>query len=87
MDVQKDAKILFQGKVDDFEKEIMETGAKVGFSESLIKQLLTRSTDRADFQGGYEDYDTERGLLRPAISAKGFDITINPVLILPARAS
>ncbi|MCJ7508358.1 MAG: hypothetical protein MUO85_06455, partial [candidate division Zixibacteria bacterium] len=59
-------------KVGDFEKEAAETGIKVGFSELLIKQLLTRLADRARFQGGYEDYDTELGLLLPAISVKGF---------------
>lgn len=69
-------------KVDDFEKETIETGAKVGFSELLIKQLLTRLGDGTRFQGGYEDYDTELGLLLPAISVKGFDITVYPVLML-----
>src|SRR3989304_9767556 len=69
-------------KVDDFEKETVETGAKVGFSESLIKQLLTRLGDGARFQGGYEDYDSEMGVLLPAISVKGFDIAINPVIML-----
>ena len=69
-------------KVDDFEKEIIETGIKVGFSESLIKQLLTRLADNARFRGGYEDYNTEMGLLLPAISVKGLDITINPILML-----
>jgi magnesium transporter len=69
-------------KLDDFEKEAVETGVKFGFSELLIKQLLTRLGDGTRFQGGYEDYDTEMGLLLPAISAKSFDITINPVLML-----
>jgi len=69
-------------KLDDFEKEAVETGVKFGFSELLIKQLLTRLGDGTRFQGGYEDYDTEMGLLLPAISAKSFDITINPVLVL-----
>ena len=69
-------------KVGDFEKEVVETGVKVGFSELLIKQLLTRLGDGTRFQGGYEDYNTEMGLLLPAISVKGFDITINPVLML-----
>jgi len=69
-------------KVDDFEKEIVETGMKFGYSELLIKQLLTRLGDGTRFLGGYEDYDTEMGLLLPAISAKGSDITINPVVLL-----
>jgi len=69
-------------KVDDFEKEAVEKGIKVGFSELLIKQLLTRLGDGARFQGGYEDYDTEMGLLLPAISVKGLDITVYPLLML-----
>ena len=69
-------------KVGDFETETMPTGTKIGFSELLIKQLLTRLKEGARFQGGYEDYDSEMGLLLPAISVKGFDISINPVLIL-----
>ncbi len=69
-------------KVDDFEKEIVGIGIKFGYSELLIKQLLTRLGDGTRFLGAYEDHDTEMGLLLPAISVKGPDITINPVLIL-----
>jgi len=69
-------------KLEDFEKETVETGIKIGFSELLVKQLLTRLGDGTRFQGGYEDHDTELGLLLPAIGVKGFDITINPVLML-----
>ena len=69
-------------KLDDFEKEAMEKGVKVGFSELLIQQLLTRLGDGTRFQGGYEDYDKEMGVLLPAISVKGLDITVYPVLML-----
>ncbi len=69
-------------KVSDFEKETIDNAVKVGFSESLTKQLLTRLGDRARFQGGYEDYDTEMGILIPSIVVKGFAITVNPVLML-----
>lgn len=69
-------------KLGDFEKETLAAGVKFGFSEMLMKQLLTRLGDRARFQGGYVDYDTEMGLLLPAIIVKGFDITINPILLL-----
>jgi len=69
-------------KVDDFEKEAAEKGTKVGFSELLIQQLLTRLGDGARFQGGYEDYNTELGLLLPAISVKGLEISVYPVLVL-----
>jgi magnesium transporter len=69
-------------KLDDFEKQAKETGVKFGFSELLIKQLLTRLGDGPHFQGGYEDFDVEMGVLLPAIVVKGFDIAINPILIL-----
>lgn len=69
-------------KVDDFEKEAVETATKVGFSELLPKQLLTRLKDRVHFQGGYEDFDTEMGVLFPAVSVKGFDITVSPLFML-----
>jgi len=69
-------------KVDDFEKDAVETSTKMGFSELLVTQLLTRLADRGRFQGGYEDFDTEMGLLIPAISMEGFDIVVNPLLVL-----
>ncbi len=79
----EDASIAWiDAKVNDFEKETIETGIKTGFSELLVKQLMTRLGDGLRFKGGYEDYDTEMGVLLPAISVKGFDITIHPVLML-----
>jgi magnesium transporter len=69
-------------KVDDSEKEVVETAVKVGFSELLPKQLLARLKDRVHFQGGYEDLDTEMGVLFPTVSVEGFDITVNPIFML-----
>lgn len=69
-------------KVEDVEKEAVEIAAKVGFSESLLKQLLVRLNEKVHFQGGYEDFDTEMGFLFPAVGVKGFDITVNPVFVL-----
>jgi Mg2+ and Co2+ transporter CorA len=69
-------------KLDDFEKQAKDIGVKFGFSELLIKQLLTRLGDGQHFQGGYEDFDIEMGVLLPAIIVKDFDITINQILIL-----
>ncbi len=69
-------------KVDDFDGEALGTAIKVGFSEALVKQLLARLTDRLHFQGGYEDFDSEMGLLFPAVSVKGIDIEIRPILML-----
>jgi magnesium transporter len=62
--------------IEDFEKEATETAAKVGFSEQLIKRLLL------DIRGNYEDFDTELGLVLPAIHVEGFNINIEPLLIL-----
>ena len=69
-------------KVEDLKKEVIEIAAKFGFSQEMVKQLLARSTDGRRFQGGYQDFDTEMGLLFPAIRVKGFDVTINPLFIL-----
>ena len=69
-------------KVEDLHKEAIETAAKFGFSQDMVKQLLTRSTDGRRFQGGYQDFDTEMGLLFPVIRIEGFNVTINPLIIL-----
>jgi magnesium transporter len=62
--------------IEDFEKEATESAGKVGFSDQLIKRLLQ------DIRGNYEDFDTELGLLLPAIHVEGFDINMEPLLIL-----
>jgi magnesium transporter len=62
--------------IEDFEKEATEFAAKLSFSEPLIKRLLL------DVRGSYEDLDTEMGLLLPAIHADGFDVNVEPLLIL-----
>ena len=62
--------------VDDLEKEALETATKIGFSDLMVKQLLSNS------RSGYEDFDTEMGLLLPVFNVKGFDITINRLLVL-----
>ena len=69
-------------KLGDFDKEVLETATKAGFSELLVKQLLERFTDRTRFQGGYEDFNAEMGLLFPAIGVKDLGITIDPLLML-----
>ena len=62
--------------LEDFEKEAVEYAAKVGFSEQLIKRLLL------DIRGNYEDFDTELGVLLPAIHIDGYDANMEPLLIL-----
>lgn len=62
--------------IEDFEKEAHEAARKIGFTDQLVKRLLM------DVRGGYEDYDTEMGLLLPAIHADGFDVNVEPLLLL-----
>jgi magnesium transporter len=62
--------------IDDFEKEASESAAKVGFSEELVKRLLQ------DIRGNYEDFDTQLGLVLPVVHVEGFDINMEPLLVL-----
>jgi magnesium transporter len=62
--------------VDDFEKEAVDASIKAGFSEHLVKKLLL------NVSGNYEDHDTEVGLLFPAIHVDGFDVNVEPLLVL-----
>jgi hypothetical protein len=54
----------------------MESANKVGFTEQLIKKLLLA------VRGSDEDFDTEMGILLPAIHADGFEVNVEPLLIL-----
>lgn len=62
--------------LEDFEKETLSTAISMGFSEGLVKSLLTNT------RSNYEDFGTEMGVIIPAILAKGFDVKLNPVMIL-----
>jgi len=62
--------------VDDVEKDAVQVATKFSFSELLATRLLKNA------RSGYEDYDTEMGILLPAIYVKGFNVTIHPLLIL-----
>lgn len=62
--------------VEDFEKEAVTTAVSLGFSEKLVKSLLE------NVRSGYEDFDNEMGLLLPAIHVKGFEVILEPQLIL-----
>ena len=68
--------------VDDFHSEAAEAAAGAGFSDLLVRQLLETSLDRSPVQGGYEDLDSEMGLLLPAIHVQGLDVTVEPTLVL-----
>ena len=62
--------------LDDFEKDSPKAAMTIGFSESLVKTLIK------NMRSGYEDFGNEMGILMPAILAKGFDVQLNPILIL-----
>ena len=61
---------------DDVRVDAIAAATCLGFSEALVASLLQNA------RTGYEDYENEMGLLLPAIHVKGFDATINPLLIL-----
>ena len=61
---------------DDFNKEAISVASKLGFSETLVRNLLNGS------HSGYEDFNTEMGVRVPAILVKGFDVVLEPLLIL-----
>jgi len=63
-------------KVADFKAEATGVAKKFGFKESLIKELL-KGRD-----SGYEDLNDELGILMPAITVKGLEVQVNPVIIL-----
>jgi magnesium transporter len=62
--------------VDDLNLEAPQAAASFGFSDTLISTLL-KST-----RSGYEDMDTEMGMLIPAILVDGFDVNVQYLLIL-----
>ncbi len=61
---------------EDVKTDAISAATCLGFSEALVASLLQNA------RTGYEDYETEMGLLLPAIHVKGFEATINPLLIL-----
>jgi len=62
--------------VEDFEKEGVDIALNLGFSDSLIQNLLKSS------RSGYEDLGDELGILLPAIVVKGFDVKIHRLVML-----
>ena len=60
----------------DFNKEAPEIASLLGFSNHLIGSLLKCSTS------AYEDFDSELGLLLPAVHVQEFDVHTTPLLIL-----
>ena len=63
--------------VEDLSKDVSKVATSLGFSPQLSDSLL-----KGQSESGYEDFDTEMGIHVPVIYAKGFDVTINYLLIL-----
>ncbi len=62
--------------VTDIEHDAWPVASQMGFSELLVTTLT------AGAYSGYEDYDTEMGLMLPAIQVREFEVTLNPILLL-----
>ncbi|MEW5996227.1 MAG: CorA family divalent cation transporter [Candidatus Micrarchaeota archaeon] len=62
--------------VDDMKKEAEDIARSLDFSRSLVANLLDGRIS------GYVDYDDEMGLLIPAVTVKGFEVSPNPLLVL-----
>jgi magnesium transporter len=62
--------------VDDLQKEAVQVAQSLGFSGNVTTALLKNG------RAGYEDLDTEMGLLIPAIIVEGFDVKVEYLLIL-----
>lgn len=62
--------------VCDLEKDGTEIASKLGFSASLVSQLLK------GYHASFEDRETELGIMVPAVRIAGLDIKSYPLLIL-----
>lgn len=65
--------------VTDIEHGGSLVASQMGFSELLVSTLM------AGHYSGYEDYDTEMGLMLPAIQVREFEVTLNPIWLLLRR--
>ncbi len=62
--------------VDDFKNDAIGIANNLGFNSALVNALLKHS------RSGYEDSNDEMGMLMPAIIVEGFDVKLDPLLIL-----
>lgn len=60
----------------DLDKEIEKIAATMGFTQIPLQKLLS------GFYSGYEDSDTELGIMLPAASLERFEIHVRPLIIL-----
>lgn len=62
--------------VDDLKKDAPTAAKILGFNEVLVNSLLKNK------ESGYEDVNTEMGIMMPAIIVKGFDVKLEPIIVL-----
>jgi magnesium transporter len=60
----------------DLEKDLEKVAASAGLSQIPIPKLLS------GFYSSYEDADTELGIMLPAVSVKGVEIRVRPLIVL-----
>src|SRR5208337_1020276 len=60
----------------DLEKEIEDISQILGFSQTPIQKLLS------GYYSGYEDSDSELGIVLPAVLVTQLDISVRPLVIL-----
>lgn len=61
---------------EDLDKEVVPIALRFGFSEQLVKELVSQRYD------AYEDNEYELGLVMPSIRIQGIDVNIHPVYVL-----
>ena len=62
--------------VKDLEQELEGIGISMGFQRIPYQKLLS------GFYSSYEDYDTELGIMLPAVSMTENDMAVHPIVIL-----
>ena len=74
--VQTSALTWLNYRCEDMLEESLYIARKFGFSEPMIRGLVDAGYE------GFEDLETEMGMVMPAIHVEGLDVDVNPVLLL-----
>lgn len=61
---------------ENLQRDAIPLAEKLGFSKLIVTNLMKNP------RAGYEDFNDEMGLLLPAIHVEGFEVTLDPLLIL-----
>jgi len=62
--------------IEDFNADAPKVAATLGFNETLVTNLLRNP------RSGYDDLGDQVGIMLPAMIVKGFNVKLNPLLIL-----